>query len=324
MRADRLLQIMMLLQARGRMTTYELSDELEVSERTIYRDLEALNGAGVPVLTERGPGGGCTLPEEYRTDLTGLTEREVRGLFLSVVPGPLADLGLGKAIEAAMLKMVAGLPATHRRDVERVRDRVHVDTAEWFRPEEPVPHLKAIEEAVWEEHSLLIAYRRADGVRVKRYVNPYGLVAKAGVWYMVGALRGKTFAYRVSRIKSVESTQDHFQRPADFDLAAYWSRWCEEFERNVPRYAVTVRVKPHFIQVLPNLYGEGVHVLIERAGPPDGEGCITLTLSFESFASALGSALSLGTGAEVVEPEEMRRAVLDMASRVVDMYTRET
>ncbi len=324
MRADRLLQIMMLLQARGRMTASELSSELEVSERTIYRDLEALNAAGVPVLAERGPGGGCTLPEEYRTDLTGLTEREVRGLFLSVVPGPLADLGLGRAIEAALLKIAASLPTTHRQDVARIRDRVHVDTAEWFRPEEPVPHLKMIEEAVWEGRCLLITYRRADGVRVKRYVNPYGLVAKAGVWYMVGALRGKVFTYRVSRIKSAEHTHEHFPRPADFDLAAYWKGWCETFERNVPRYEVTVKVKSHFILMLPILYGEGVHALIERAGLPDDDGCVTITLTFESYEAALSHTLSLGTGAEVIEPEEMRRAILDMASRVVDQYTRET
>lgn len=314
---------MMLLRVRGLMTAHDLSKELEVSERTIYRDLEALSAAGVPVLTERGPGGGCALPPEFRTDLTGLTEHEVRGLFLSAVPGPLADLGMGKAIEAALLKMAAALPAMHRQDVAHTRSRVYVDTAEWFQPEEPVPHLKLVERAVWEERTLLITYRRADGVRVKRYVNPYGLVAKAGVWYMVGALRGKLFAYRVSRIKGAEETHDHFQRPAEFDLGAYWSNWCDDFEAIIPRYTMTVRIKPHFISMLPNLYGEGVHVLIERAGQPDSAGCITLTLTFESFDAALGSALSLGTGAEVIEPEEMRRAVLNMASRVVDQYTRD-
>lgn len=327
MRADRLLQIMMLLQARGRMTAHDLSEELEVSERTIYRDIEALNMAGVPVMAERGPGGGCTLPDEYRTDLTGLTESEVRGLFLSAVPGPLAELGLGKAVEAAMLKIVASLPAAHRQDVERARGRVHVDTAEWFRPEEPVPHLRLIEEAVWEETSLLITYRRADGVRVRRYVNPYGLVAKAGVWYVVCSMRGKVFAYRVSRIRSAEKTYDHFKRPDDFNLGEYWQRWCGEFEKSVPRYNVTVRVRPDFVPMLPILFGEGVNSLIDGAeGDRDEVGtreCITLTLIFESFQAALAHSLSLGTGAEVVEPEEMRRAVLDMASRVVDQYTRE-
>ena len=181
-----------------------------------------------------------------------------------------------------MRKIAAGLPAMQRLDMEQTRSRVHVDTAEWFRPEEPVPYLKTIEEAVWRECSLIINYRRADGVRVKRYVNPLGLVAKAGVWYMVGGMRGKIFPYRVSRIRSVEGTHDHFQRPANFDLPEFWSKWCEEFERNAPRFAVTFRVKQHFIPMLPNIYGEGVHVLIDRAGPLDDKGCITLTLLFES------------------------------------------
>ena len=187
MRADRLLSILMYLQARGRMTAYELAEELEVSERTIYRDLEALHAAGVPVLAERGPGGGCQLPEEYKVSLTGLTENEVRGLFLSPVSGPLADLGMGKALEAAMLKLSAALPSTHRRDVERMRQRVLVDTAQWFRPSEPVPYLPLLQEAVWQDRTLRFTYRRADGVHVKRTLDPYALVAKSSIWYLVGA-----------------------------------------------------------------------------------------------------------------------------------------
>src|SRR5687768_8992894 len=246
MRADRLLSIVMLLQARGRMTAQELAEELEVSLRTIYRDLEALHTAGVPVLADRGPGGGCMLPEQYRADLTRLTSSEVRGLFLSVVPGPLADLGLGKAVEAALLKLAAELPDTQKREVERVRGRIHVDTAHWFRIEEPTPYLKTIEEALWHERTLLLTYRRADSVRVRRFVNPYGLVAKAGVWYLVGAVRGSLYTYRVSRVREAEVTHEHFKRPDDFNLAAYWEKWCAEFERSVPKYPVKMLVREEY------------------------------------------------------------------------------
>ena len=324
MRADRLLSIVMLLQARGRMTAQDLSEELEVSLRTIYRDLEALNAAGVPVLADRGPGGGCALPEQYRANLSGLTGNEVRALFLSVVPGPLADLGLGKAVEAALLKLSAELPDAHKHEVERIRSRIHVDTASWFRAEEPVPHLKTIEEALWQERTLLLAYRRADGARVKRFVSPYGLVAKAGVWYLVGAVRRKLYTYRVSRVREAALTHDRFQRPDNFNLSAFWNEWCESFEHNIPKYLVTMRVRPEYLPTLPIIYGEGVNTLIEAAAPPDEWGRITLTLTFESFESARLHLLGMGTGAEIVEPEELRRAVLDMASRVVDMYTRET
>jgi predicted DNA-binding transcriptional regulator YafY len=323
MRADRLLSIVMLLQARGRMTAQELAEELEVSLRTIYRDLEALNAAGVPVLADRGPGGGCMLPEQYQANLSALTGSEVRGLFLSAVPGPLADLGLGKAVEAAMLKLAAELPDTHKRDVERVRGRIHVDTAQWFRIEEPTPHLKTIEEALWQERTLLLTYRRADGNKVRRFVNPYGLVAKAGVWYLVAAMRGALFTYRVSRVREAELTHEHFKRPDTFDLRNYWERWCREFEENVSRYPVTMLVREEYLSQMPALYGEGVNALIEAAGAPDERGRIELTLTFESFNAALTHLLGMGTGAEIVSPAELRRAVLDMASRVVDMYTRE-
>jgi predicted DNA-binding transcriptional regulator YafY len=338
MRADRLLSILMLLQARGRMTAQELAGELEVSERTIYRDLEALHTAGVPVLAERGPGGGCELPEKYRTNLTGLTEPEVRGLFLSAVPGPLADLGMGKALEAAMLKLAASLPDMHREDVARVRGRIHVDTAEWFRPQEAVPHLKTIEEAVWRDRRLSITYRRTEGLVVKRRIEPYGLVAKGNVWYVVGAIvqrpqiygvsrvksaRSMVQVYRVSRIMAAELTEEGFERPDNFDLAGFWAQWCEEFQDSLPRYTATLRFSPGLVPALPRIYGEGVRALIDGAEPPDEQGWIAFTLTFDSFEAACGSVLGLGTGAEVLEPPELREAVLDLASRVVDFYTRE-
>ena len=324
MRADRLLSVLMLLQARGRMTAGELAKELEVSERTVYRDLEALHAAGVPVLAERGPGGGCMLPEKYRTNLTGLTESEVRGLFLSVAPGPLTDLGLGKAVEAAMLKLSASLPESHRHDIERLHQRIYVDTAEWFRPEEPIPHLKTLEDAVWQEKRLALTYIRSDGVRVRRYVNPYGLVAKAGVWYLVGEGLKYVTVYRVSRIREAEMMDDGFERPSEFDLSGYWDQWCAEFEASLPKYAVTVRVAPDFVTTLPTLLGEGMRTLIDRADPPDDEGWITLSLTFESFEMARAHVLSLGTGVEVIEPAEMRKGVAGMARSIARLYAKDT
>jgi predicted DNA-binding transcriptional regulator YafY len=320
MRADRLLSIMMFLQARGRMTAAELAGELEVSERTIYRDLEALNMAGVPVLTDRGPGGGCTLPEKYRSDLTGLTAPEVHALFMSSVPKPLSDLGLGKAIEAAMLKLTASLPSPQRRDAERVRKRVHLDAAQWFRPEEPVPYLRLVQEAVWQDLRLRITYRRADGRWVRRLVDPYGLVAKASVWYVVARSLGNLNPYRVSRIMEAELTEHHFERPADFDLEEYWEEYCKDFEEGIPQYKVKLRVSPGVAGILPNVYGEGMHQLIEQAGSPDEKGWITLTLGFESYEAARREVLGLGTGVEIAEPLELRDGVLKQAQEVVGWY----
>lgn len=338
MRADRLLSMMMLLQARGRMTASELAAELEVSERTVYRDLEALHTSGVPVLAERGPGGGVTLPAKYRTDLTGLTEPEVRGLFMSIVPGPLSALGLDKAIEAAMLKLAASLPAVQRRGVEQVRGRIHVDTAPWFHPAEAVPHLKLLQEAVWQSCRVIISYRSAGGVRSRSHFNPYGLVAKAGIWYLVGVpvwerraagisqARAATqdmqdvMVYRVSRINDAELTGETFERPEGFDLAGFWAEWCADFEARLPRYCAAVRVAPDMVPALPAIYGESVRAIISEAGPPDAEGRLTIQLTFESFEAARASMLGLGTGAQIVEPAELRESVIRAAASIVASY----
>jgi predicted DNA-binding transcriptional regulator YafY len=182
MRADRLLAILMLLQSKGRMTARALAEELEVSERTVYRDMDALGMAGVPVMAERGPGGGCALLDGYRTNLTGLTEGEVRALLMSRVTGPLAELGMHDAGEAALRKLSAALPAPHRHTLEQMRARIHVDPAGWAHLEEPVPYLALAQEAVWQDRRLRCIYRREDGSRVRRCLDPYGLEANGHIW----------------------------------------------------------------------------------------------------------------------------------------------
>jgi predicted DNA-binding transcriptional regulator YafY len=253
MRADRLLSILLLLQTRDRMTARELSDTLNVSERTIYRDLDALNAAGIPVYTERGPGGGCALVEGYRTNLTGLTEAEVRSLFVPGVPGPLADLGLGQVLEEALLKLLVALPSMHRHDAERVRQRFMLDAAGWFQPEEPVPHLHTLQEAVWQDRKMTMVYRRGDGTQTERTVEPYGLVAKASIWYMVAAVEEQIRVYRVSRVQAATLCEERFERPLTFDLAAYWADWCAEFESSRARLPVTLRAAPELVPILPQI-----------------------------------------------------------------------
>ncbi len=322
MRADRLLSIMMLLQTRGHITARELAERLEVSERTIYRDLEALGTAGVPVYTERGPGGGCVLAEGYRTGLTGLTETEVRTLFMSGSPGPLADLGMGKALEAALLKLLAALPQTHRRNIERARQRIHLDAAAWSYSEETVPHLHAILEAIWQDMKLRLVYRKNERDISERIIEPLGLVAKAMIWYLVALLpNGELRTFRVSRILEAEPTGDYFQRPESFDLASYWVEACRQFESSWLRYQATLRFSPEIIADLPFIFGESITTLIEQADPPDAQGWIPLTLSFESFEAARTRVLGLGTSVEVLSPLELRQSVIQFAKGIAAFYS---
>ncbi len=201
------------------MTAQALAEHLEVSERTIYRDIEALSSAGIPLYTERGPGGGCELLDGYQTKLTGLTAAEVRALFLLSVSGPLADLGLGQALEDALLKLSAALPVASRANAVQVRQRILVDTTLPAHSRQARTHLEIIQEAVWQDRTLRLTY----GGQSRRAVDPYGLVSKASAWYLVGAAMGQMQVVRVSHIQAAELTEQHFTRPAEFDLAAYWA-----------------------------------------------------------------------------------------------------
>jgi predicted DNA-binding transcriptional regulator YafY len=316
----------MMLQTKGCVTARRLADELEVSERTIYRDIEALGTAGVPVYAERGPGGGCRLVESYRTDLTGLTENEVRAVFmLSLymlrIPGPLAALGVSQELKAALLKLSAALPASQRQEGERMRQRIYLDSTAWYQADDRLPHLQVIHQAVWEDRRLEIAYRPRFGTLVERQVDPYGLVAKSKIWYLAAARDGNVRVYQLSRILRAELCPEGFERPADFDLETYWAGWSAAAERARPVYPVMVRAAPELASELPGFFEEETRekALQEDADP---DGWIRLRLTFESFEVARERILGFGRAIEVLEPEPLRKSVIDYARRILDFYNK--
>jgi predicted DNA-binding transcriptional regulator YafY len=321
MRADRLLSLLMLLQTRGRMTAEQLSDELEVSIRTIYRDLDALSAAGIPVYAERGPGGGCALVDNYRTHLTGMTEDEVRALFMLSIPTPLAKLGLSQQLKAALLKLSASLPPSQQQDEAKIRQRFYLDSNWWFQSEEPTPFLAKAQQAVWEDRRLLIIYRLRYKGEIQRMVDPYGLVAKAGIWYLLFKRDGRFRILRISELLDAEFTNDFFRREADFDLADCWKMCCDEYEKNRPTYPVCVRVSPDFIDYLPHFFGDPIREKMDQAHPPDTEGWIQITLPFESLEAARDRILGFGRAVEVLDPEPLRRSIIDYAKQIAQLYT---
>lgn len=322
MRADRLLTILLLLQTRGRMTAQELAAEVEVCQRTIYRDMDALSAAGVPIYAERGTGGGFAVLDRYHTTLTGLNRDEFRALFMLQVPKPLAQLGLGDELKAAWLKLSAALPEARRPEEAMVRQRFYLDSTWWFQTEEPVPHLPTLQKAVWQDHRLHLTVRLPRNTQREWLVDPYALVAKAGVWYLVCCRDGQIRVYRASEVLAAHATDDGFLRPADFDLEAFWTRWCADYEGNRPSYPVLARVSPGLVPHLPQLFGDPIRSAVRQAGPPDADGWLTLSLPFETFEAARTRVLGLGCAVEVLEPLALRKSVMDFAAQIVAFYSR--
>ncbi|MFE9922275.1 helix-turn-helix transcriptional regulator [Streptomyces sp. NPDC005774] len=318
-RADRLLSLLLLLQNRGLMTAPELAAELEVSVRTVYRDVEALGASGVPVRAARGPEGGYRLMEGYRTRLTGLTDAEAGSLFLAGLPGPARDLGLGAVLASAQLKVEAALPGELADQARRVRERFHLDAPAWFRDADPVPHLERISGAVWERRVLRTHYRRWRG-EVHREVHPLGLVLKGGIWYLVALSEDVVRTYRVARFQVVEETGDLFVRPAGFELAAYWAESSRRMEAALRQGTARMRLSPRGQKLLPMQFGAAGVRALRDAGPPDGEGWVEVELSVESEAIATGDLLRLGTEAEVLGPPGLRQAVAGAVAVLAERY----
>jgi predicted DNA-binding transcriptional regulator YafY len=328
MRADRLLSLLLILQTRGRQTAGALAAELEVSVRTVYRDLDALSAAGVPVYAERGPGGGCALLDSYRTTLTGLTDAEIRALFVMTVPAALAQLGLGAELKGALLKLSAALPAERRRDEAWVRQRIYLDWSGAAQAEEPVPHLPTLQQAVWQDRRLWLAYRAWAGpqlARFERLVDPYGLVAHLGAWHLVCDAGGRLRVYRVSALLEARLAGESFARPPDFDLAAFWAGWraARDASQNRSRYFATVRVSPALVPYLSLALGPAAPGPAElEAAPCDPSGWRTLSLPFDSLEAARERLLGLGAAVEVLAPAALRLGVADYAAQIAALYTK--
>lgn len=320
MRADRLLSLLLLLQARGQMTARQLASELAVSERTIYRDIDALSLAGVPVYGEAGPEGGYALIDSYRTNLTGLTEHEVRALFMLSIPAPLADLGVGQELQAALRKLSAALPDAMRQDERKARQRIHLDSNWWHQGGERVPFLQTIQAAIWQDRKLNVVDRPHVAVEIERVVDPYGLVAKAGVWYLVCAGAGRIRVFRIADLVALQPTEETFDRPVDFDLVEFWTDWCESQERHQTDFGAVVRVAPTSLPDIERSLGKDVRVSATKLDELDADGWLRLELSFSSFEEARERILSFGRGVEVIAPQSLRRSVLDYAEQIVDLY----
>ncbi|MFD9701946.1 helix-turn-helix transcriptional regulator [Lentzea sp. NPDC059081] len=313
MKSSRLMQVLLLLQSRGRMTADELAAELEVSPRTIYRDIDSLSAAGIPVYADRGPAGGYQLVDGYRTRLTGLTSGEARSLFLAGLPGPAADLGLKEVAAAAQLKLLAALPTELRDRAEQIRQRFHLDTPTWFRGDEPTEHLATIADAVWDQRRVRMTYLRWGNDTVEREVDPYGLVLKAGTWYFVGS--GRT--YRVSRVLTVQTTAVSFDRPADFDLARFWAEWSERFEDRMYGERVTVRMTRSGLDKTRYLLSGFQARVIGEMAPEPGE---EFGFPTESTRHAVADLLKFGADVEVLEPASLRAELIDILKAMQDVY----
>lgn len=313
MRADRLLSILLLLQSHRRLTARELARRLEVSERTILRDMEALSGSGVPVVAERGTGGGWSLLGDYQTRLTGLSATEIQSLFLARPRRLMADLGFERQAESALIKLEASLSDSARRQAEFARRRILIDTSGWRGTAESIACLPAILDALWRERQIRFVYARELCEPAERQVDPLGLVAKGSAWYLVARIDGEVRTYRVSRMSDAAVLDGPAEVPEDFDLASYWQRSAAEFREKLPRYHATFLADP---AIMRRVRYKGWRLESET---PEGNR-LRVRLRFDIEEEALEFALGFGTAVEAVEPVDLRGKVLTAAEAIVRLY----
>lgn len=317
MRANRLLSMLILLQLRGRVTAQALADEFEVSVRTVYRDVDELSAAGVPVYADRGPGGGLRLLDGYRTRLTGLTASEAETLLLVGLPGPAADLGLAEPLAMARLKLLAAVPPAAGKGAARIGERFHLDPVDWYRRPAPPPHLPAVARAVWSERRLAIRYESWSAT-VQRKLDPLGLVLKAGAWYLVARAGRDIRTYKIAKVLELAALDETFAYPARFNLASHWRRELKRFEASLRQAQATLRVAPAGLSRLDHLGADIAEAL--RQARPDAQGWREATVPIEGIEHAAGVLLGFADTIEVRAPAALRRRLVDLASRVAALY----
>ena len=313
MRADRLLKTVLLLQTRGKMTAKSLAEELEVSRRTILRDIDALSTAGIPIYAEGGHGGGIALDENYRTSLTGLHEQEVFALSINASTKLLGDIGLEDAAESTFLKLLASLPDIHKPSVEFMRQRILMDPDWWWQESQPSPNWDQLEQAVYESRCIQVQYEKFSGEIVERTLQPYSLVAKSSLWYLIAQRNEEFRTYRVSRFHQITLLDSHFQRQADFDLPTFWREHLHSFIENISQYTFTIRIHASRIKLAQRLL-PGRSKIIE---PEDNGGWVIAQFQTESMELAKMLVLGFGNQATVIEPPELHMAVLDTAHQIL-------
>lgn len=320
MRGSRLLTILITLQMGGRVTAQALADKLEVSRRTIYRDIDELSAAGIPVYADRGANGGFALLDTFRTEITGLTGSETEALLLAGIPVVAADLGLTGAAAGARAKLLASLSETERDDARRVSERFHLDPLDWNRRARPAPHLRLVASAVWSGRRLRMLYEswtRTGWVAV----DPLGVVLKGGQWYLIAAAGGKIRTYRLTAVHEAEITGETFERPPNFDLERHWADAVAGFEAGLRRGRALLRAAPSALDRIDRLGADMAEPL--RAAAPDADGRRQAEVPIEGIAHAAGLLLGFADEIEVLEPAALRQELAARAARVQALYAAE-
>ncbi|MFC0007691.1 helix-turn-helix transcriptional regulator [Micromonospora siamensis] len=322
MRASRLLSVLLLLQAHGRLTAAELAQRLEVSVRSVYRDVEALHAAGIPLYGEAGHAGGYRLVDGWRTRLTGLTAQEAERLVFAGLPGPAAELGYDAVVAEVQRKLHAALPGPYADRAAQVRQRFHLDPAGWYSDGDASAHLPATADAVWHQRRIRVRYRGWRG-EVTRVLEPYGLVLKGGRWYAVAARpdRPEPATYRVNQVLELTTLDERFDRPADFDLPGWWRAHVVDFRSRLHRDEATIRLSPRGRQRLGEVASDVVVAAVDAtAGPPDDAGWVEAVVPIESLTHAHGDLLRLGAEVEVRSPAALRDRLAATAAGLAALY----
>ncbi len=319
MRSSRLLALLLQLQLRGRVSATELARGFEVSVRTVYRDVDALSAAGVPVYAERGRQGGIALHAGYRTRLTGLTRGEARSVPLARLGSAARDLGLGMEAAAAQLKLMAALDAQGSADAQRIADRFHLDPLPWYHRAEVLEHLPTLASAVWHDQRVRLRYESWQGER-EQEVGPLGLVLKGGLWYLVALAGGRPRTFRVSGIRQLEATGQPVQRPSGFTLEHYWPGSVERFEARLMPGTATVRISEEGRRILRAVNPAADERVAATQQPDARPGWVRAQLPVESPDYSARQLLRLGTEVEVLEPPALREAVAREARQVARVH----
>jgi predicted DNA-binding transcriptional regulator YafY len=320
MRADRLISIIMLLQTHERMTAEDLSEELEVSTRTIYRDITALSTAGIPIYTDRGPGGGIALLDSYRTTLTGINEDEAQALFMMSIPQALIELGVGQKLKSALLKLAAAMPSSQKSIHFNTQQRIYLDSKPWQAITGTAPHISTLHEAIRQDRRIRLVFRGSFDAEIKLELDPLGLVAKMNTWYLVGKLNTHQRVLKVNDILDVEILPENFSRGEDFDLIGFWEQWCVEALNQRAQYKVCLKMTPGLVSKLKFYLNESISYHIPEDRCADQDGLIEVFIIYDNFFQARESILGFGRAAEVLEPEALRLSVIDFAQQIVDYY----